>query len=170
VGIACLPLTTGGGCTGRTACFQYTQGEYAANGNQCPAPKDALPEFTDPKCPGPVVAVNGPGTFDGEICCYPVTYEDIVSDCGNNKGAGGQGGSFTSPPSGCSNSCNMSLQDGTTPCNGMVAATLGELTNCANLQCSVDCGTFTVGHPLDASCTMCLEVNCSSQLINCQND
>jgi hypothetical protein len=174
VAIACLPLGAGGACTGRTACFTYTQGEYAANGNQCPAAKDALPNFTDPKCPGPVVAVNGPGTFDGQICCYPVTYEDIVSDCGNN-GTGGHGGSFTSPPllpppgPGCTNQCNAALEQGTTPCNDTVAALFGMLISCADMMCPSQCADFLAGQALDQPCTQCLQADCAGALFQCEH-
>jgi hypothetical protein len=177
LGFACLPLTAGGGCAGRTACFTYTKGEYAAHGNQCPASKDALANFTDPKCPGPVVAVNGAGTFDGEICCYPVTYEDIVPDCGN-EGTGGQGGSFTSPPPpmstppACSSSCSVIIQEGMmSPCTGMAETLFAMLHDCANEQCSIDCAPFILNNqPVDAGCNMCLSVMCSTELTNCRND
>jgi hypothetical protein len=169
--IACLPLGAGGACTGRTACFTYTQGEYAANGNQCPAAKDALPNFTDPKCPGPVVSVDGPGTFDGQICCYPVTYEDITADCGNSGMS--QGGSFTSPPitpsTACAKQCAVILTNGMPPCNSMVAALLNPLRSCATMQCSLLCADFiNTGKPVDQTCNTCLIQNCPAQLMNCE--
>jgi hypothetical protein len=97
-----LPVWSSG--CGHTACFVFTQGEYAAH-NACPAPKDALASFTDPHCPGPVVSVDGEGIFnlndvnpDQSLCCYPVTqqaidHDDISGVCqGPSFGGGGFGG------------------------------------------------------------------------------
>jgi len=82
--VAPAPFVAGGACGDRTACFTYTPAEYALHHESCPAREDALPNFSDPSCPGPVVSVDGAGTFDGQLCCYPVTYDDVVPDCGNH--------------------------------------------------------------------------------------
>jgi hypothetical protein len=92
-----LPVAASGACGGGTACFQYTPSEYAVHGNSCPAQDDALPNFSDPDCPGAIVAVNSAGTFDGQLCCYAVTFAGVVPDCGvSNPASSGDG--EVSPP------------------------------------------------------------------------
>jgi hypothetical protein len=100
-----VPFVGSGGCASRTACFAFTVPEFDMH-MSCPSQSDALVDFTSPTCPGPIVSVDGPGSFDGELCCYPVTYDDINSDCGNSAnggavvGAGGSAGTNTFPPVG----------------------------------------------------------------------
>ena len=110
--LVALPFAGTGACGSRTACFEYTQGEYAVHGNSCPAQADALANFTDATCPGPVVSVDGPGSFDGELCCYPVTQDDIVPNCG--MGAGGS--TMTDPCAfgGCTDTTTDTLTDSST--------------------------------------------------------
>src|SRR5690348_7925233 len=92
-----VPFAGSGGCGSRTACFQYSQAEFDLK-MSCPAQDQALPNFTNPSCPGAIVSVDGQGNFDGQLCCYPVTYDDITSDC-NGTGAFGTGGTTgTLPP------------------------------------------------------------------------
>jgi hypothetical protein len=96
-----------GGC-GRTACFVYTQDEYDRAGHTCPAQKDALVNFTDPHCAGPIISVNSAGEFSllstdptrqQGLCCYSVTEESVTptfaSGCTGPGGQGGAGGSVT---------------------------------------------------------------------------
>jgi hypothetical protein len=131
-----LPFAASGACGSSTACFRYSNDLFVVNGDRCPAQADALPNFSDPNCPGPVVAVNGPGTYDGELCCYPVTYADITPACGSSST--GMGGAFTMdvgvgvgppPPGsevaggggsnpGCSQTCDNAIFFGATPCFG----------------------------------------------------
>jgi len=85
-----VPLRGSGGCASRQACFTFSKEEFNTLG--CPQQKDALPNFSDPRCPGSIISVDSKGEFDGELCCYTVTYGDIVPDCG--PGAGGQAGSL----------------------------------------------------------------------------
>jgi hypothetical protein len=184
--IAGLPFAAGAGCAGRSACFTYTQGEYTLNGNSCPSVSDALASFSDPKCPGPVSAVDGPGSFDGQICCYPVTYDDVVPDCGNS-GLSGQGGGFTAPPpppmvgvggsvgggstGSCQPLCNEFLLTGLTVCGGGIAAMeLQALVSCAMATCAPNCGLFIGGcQALDSTCEGCLQITCSTELSACQS-
>jgi hypothetical protein len=114
--VVAVPFAGSGGCNSRSACLQYSPGEYAANGNACLSPSQALGSFTDPSCPGPITSVDGDGSFDGQLCCYPVTYADITPDCGQGgaggtingfggaggtiNGFGGAGGAFMSETSG----------------------------------------------------------------------
>jgi hypothetical protein len=175
-----LPFSAGGGCGNRTACFAYTQGEYAQNGNACPSPTDALASFTDPACPGPVVSVDGPGSFDGEICCYPVTEDSIVPDCGNTSSTGGSTSTGPPPPptggfsSGtgiptCTTTCADTLVEGGQPCtNG--GGPFASLVACASSTCTVQCPTFLAGGAVvaDATCEPCLAAGCPSELMMCQ--
>jgi hypothetical protein len=182
MGVALL-LTAGGACSGRTACFTYTQGEFIAN-NGCPAPADALKDFRDPTCPGAVVSVDGPGTFDGELCCYAVTYDDITPDCPKN-GAGGQssagtgppplqggvGGSFSMGGMSCEPTCKGFLATGNMPCGGGIAiADASNLLMCAAGSCATDCQGFVSGAPLgtEVPCLPCLQMNCVGPLSNCE--
>jgi hypothetical protein len=108
-GTAITLSASSGGC-GRTACFVYTLAEYDRAGGTCPAQKDALADFTDPSCAGPVISVDGAGEFSllstdptgqNGLCCYSVTQEDVTptfaGGCtgpghGGAGGAGGTGG------------------------------------------------------------------------------
>lgn len=89
---AVLVLPVSAASCGRTACFQWT----AAEGS-CPAQDEAMQFFHEPKCPGAVVTVDSEGSFDGELCCYAVTQEEIAFDFFDTpcvgSGAGGFGGS-----------------------------------------------------------------------------
>ena len=92
--VAVLPVKAGG-CGGRTACFTFSQAAYTKNGGACPAANPALLRFSAGNCGfGPVSSVDGEGSFDGELCCYPVTQtSNTFFDCGTS-GVGGVGGSF----------------------------------------------------------------------------
>jgi len=147
------------GCGARSACFVYSQGEYAAH-QSCPAQATALPFFTDPHCAGPVVSVDGDGSFslnqdnpEQSFCCYPVTQVDIdpdllSGDCmppgagGAGAGGFGVGGSTTfdvgttvvgvGGMGGCFNNCNV-LLSGADPkfvCGG-AADVWSQLLTCA---------------------------------------
>jgi hypothetical protein len=90
--VATLPFS--GSACGRTACFQFTQDLYDQHG-ACPAQENALANFSDPSCPGPVVSVDSEGTFDGELCCYSVTQQAIDPVIGGGCfNGGGFGGGF----------------------------------------------------------------------------
>ncbi len=176
-------FTAGGaGCGSRTACFAFTQGEYAQNGDACPSPSEALMSFTDPTCPGPVVSVDGPGSFDGELCCYPVTEDGITPDCGNNGGTGGATSSGTGPlpPTGgdtstssggfCLPTCAMVLANGGQACGGTSQSDLFALLSCTDASCAMECPSFLAGgiEGADSTCTPCLDASCSTQLAACQ--
>jgi hypothetical protein len=192
--VVAVPFVGSGGCNGRTACLQYSPGEYAANGNVCLSPSQALGSFTDPSCPGPITSVDGDGSYDGELCCYPVTYADITPDCGQ----GGSGGSVVTPPGvdvgetvgfasatgtavssstgPCDTSCADALTNGGVPCPGPGSASFGALIFCAcggidaGIQCDSVCQSFCSQQPsstMDSSCAACLMSACPSQLANC---
>lgn len=91
-----VPLSSS--ACGRTACFSWSTGEGA-----CPAQNDALRFFSDPKCPGNVLSVDSEGSsdFEGRLCCYAVTQNDIHFDEGiDNTCISGSSSSGISPGSG----------------------------------------------------------------------
>src|SRR6185437_7521822 len=69
--IAALPIKTTG--CGHTACITVTADQVAQSGGTCPSAGVALSRFMDSSCPNTdITAIDGPGTLDGELCCYPV--------------------------------------------------------------------------------------------------
>jgi hypothetical protein len=193
-----LPFSTGGGCGSRAACFQFSQAQFAAQ-NGCPAQADALPNFTDPHCPAGIVSVDSAGSFDGELCCYEVTYDDIVPDCGSG-GMGGTTGIGSGPPpfsggmvavstatssssSGgpfpCTSSCSQAVGTGEVPCPGLTASELSALQDCAqcntfppgSTDCTGECPQLCAsGGPFDSNCQACLMMNCAGPLFTCLNN
>ncbi len=191
-----LPFGASGACGGGTACFQYTQAEYALHGNSCPAQEDALPNFSDPNCPGAVVAVDSDGSFDGQICCYAVTYSSVVPDCGVANPTGGNvsvgpsgiGGNFggtteatfesagvggTGPTSGCQPTCNEALANGGAACSGSALTFFNALQGCVCATvglCTDACEPLCESVGIDAPCSTCVQQICSSQLTACMNN
>jgi len=175
-----LPFAaSGGGCGSSTACFTFSQGQFAVNGNRCPAQADALLNFRDPKCPGPVVAVNGPGTFDGELCCYPVTYEDITPACGAGMGGSlSTTGSFPPPgpqgvtavgtgvggsSTGCASTCDSAFFAAGPPCSGPPLQAYEALQVCAECGGSGAGGSGDAGSDdAGASCALVCQVFCAN--------
>jgi hypothetical protein len=186
-----IALASGGGCGQQSACFTFSQEEFQKNHNACPAQKDALSNFSDPRCPGPVVAVNSEGTFDFDasqkigFCCYDVTYDAITPDCGSHTGGGGSSGQggiggfnvgSSGAVGGASTGCftcsdlllgvneDVSLLCDQTPWQ--------ELDNCACSNpgfCQNEClATFCAQSQPSSSCLSCLSSNCSTALMNCQ--
>jgi hypothetical protein len=188
--VAAVPFIGVGGC-GRTACFQYSQQAYAKNGNACPARMDALVNLADPDCPGPVTSVDGAGSFDGELCCYPVTYDDIAPDCTQDQGQGGSFGSegFTStgfsesatgvggspPDAGPCLSCAEAITVGGQPCGGVALKAWLSLRSCAGCLaagqvCAAECANFCEESVIDAPCNACLQGTCDMALIECADN
>ncbi len=183
-----LPFAASGACGGGTACFQYNESEYAFNGDSCPAQNDALPNFSDPDCPGPVVSVNSAGTFDGQLCCYAVTYDRIVPDCGTANPTtssgiappSGVGGSFStsvvtataSTGPACFLTCSSAMMNGGAPCgapDGVSAYDALQSCACNGTldSCAGSCPVFCQSGPLDATCNPCLESVCNTELMAC---
>jgi hypothetical protein len=190
-----LPFAGGGGCGGRTACFAFSSAQFMQQ-NSCPAQADALPNFTDPHCPGGIVSVDSDGSFDGELCCYSVTYNDIVPDCGTGAGGAGTGTvtpgvsavgvatgvtvSSSGPPM-CAPSCNQALTTGSSPC-GMGSPFFAKLQVCAQCNgvspsdggpsCDMVCLPFCLMNapPFVNGCISCLQSSCSQELTDCLNN
>lgn len=181
-----VPFAASGACGSRTACFAYTQGEYDLHGS-CPAQADALASFSGTSCPGAITSVDGPGSFDGLICCYPVTYGDVHPICN------GAGGGMTTGPGmppgeviavssgpGCLPSCGIALMTSGPPCSFTSAGdTYANLQACAGCippfddagpTCTGECGAFCQNGPVDQVCETCLATNCAPLLQNCQQN
>jgi len=97
--IAALPIKTAG--CGHTACITVTADMIAQNGGMCPSSDIALSRFMDRNCPNTdITAIDGPGTLDGELCCYPVEQNTggpqvFCGGFGEGGFTSGQGGSTT---------------------------------------------------------------------------
>jgi hypothetical protein len=92
--VAVAPLCSG--ACGSTACFVYSQAQYAAS-NGCPPRASAINDFGSPSCGGNVTMVDSEGSFDGAYCCYSVTQANdnglLGPPCiGGGGGSGGFGG------------------------------------------------------------------------------
>jgi hypothetical protein len=184
-----VPVLANGACNNRTACLAYSQPEYAANNNSCLSQADALATFTNPGCPGSIASVDGPGTFDGEICCYPVTYAPVDQSC--NETSTGLGGSSPFPTGGtttfdptttefCPPTCSEALSTGNFPCGAetSVEAYLNLLT-CAGcmgtvtdggVDCSSQCFSFCAQGPVGLDCDGCLINLCGPALTSCNEN
>ena len=172
-----------GGC-GRTACFEYTQGEYEQHGGQCPSGADALANLTPTGCPGAVQKVMSKGSFDGQLCCYSVQQDDST-DCEFGSGdavggigggnvetsgfavaggfggtsPGGVGGAGGAPNEDCLHCDSLLIHPNLTGnlCSSS-AKLLSDLDACAcNTACQAACGsTLCNGKPESDACTACL--------------
>jgi hypothetical protein len=187
--LAAIPLHGTAGCASRQACFTFSTTEFNAFG--CPAQKNALENFSDPRCPGAIVSVDSEGDFDGELCCYTVTYADITPDCGNNVGGqGGAGGftgdvggfgsvGFTATTTGSGQTC-FSCADAVLGVNedpnflcGDAFAPWQNLHTCAcnSSSCATDCqDSFCVQMPPSSACLSCLQATggpCSKFVEDC---
>jgi len=191
-----LPFAASGACGGGTACFEYTQPEYALHNNSCPAQQDALPNFSNPACPGAVVAVDSAGSFDGELCCYAVTYSSIVPDCGvsdstgNSSGdvspgvggfSGGMVATFESATAstgtgttpGCQSTCQAALANGGAPCSGNALSSFQALLACVCASpgnCIDACEPLCQSLGVDTQCSACLATTCSSPFSVCMSN
>jgi hypothetical protein len=182
-----VPVAASGACGSRTACIEYTQAEYAANGNACLSTAGALATFTTEGCPGSIVSVDGPGSFDGEICCYPVTYASVDQSCGTAPGGGttGFGASTTgfttvtvSTSANCQDVfCSAAVGTGIAPCGQPALQNFTALQACAGCDslvldggasCVTSCGTLCSGQTVDSVCENCLLSSCPSEWSACQ--
>jgi hypothetical protein len=181
---------TGGGC-GREACFTWSQVE-----GSCPAQADALPFFTNPKCPGKVLSVDSEGasSLDGTLCCYQVTQRELTdeslcqgfggaspsesSSFVSSTGQGGFGAASTTGAGGSASCAHCSDAFGFAPtqqplCPGSDAL-FKTMFGCAcGGACSADCGdTFCAGNPTGMACFTCLEdkAGCQAEFSACAND
>jgi hypothetical protein len=177
-----FPLKTGGCDGGRTACF-------TVSGKTCPS-EDSLNQsismsIANTMCSGEISSVDGPGTLDGDLCCYPVSYAGngaFPCSLGISTTTVGTGGfgttTFPSSSSGFAGgtttssncvSCNAALQGApfSQVCN---PTPLDNLRICACAStCTTECDpTLCEGNAPDTGCLSCLQANCSSQLTTCK--
>jgi hypothetical protein len=105
VGATLLALPSALSGCGQTACFVWTEQEGV-----CPGASEALQFFNQEGCAGHVSSVEGPGSFDGQLCCYPVSYRDTYQVC-SEPGVGGDIGVSPGNPVG-----GVGGVGGTPPC------------------------------------------------------
>lgn len=173
--VLALPLL-GSGC-GRKACFTWTAHEGA-----CPAQSEALPFFSDPRCPGQITSVESAPTseLDGELCCYDVIADENATeaDCSggfggaNGTGGFGQSSAFTGVTSAAAGQggaggttscahCADSLDEGQQAvlCNDTTAFLVKTLQQCACTGgCSMPCeNDFCAGLFMSPQCFACLQ-------------
>ena len=161
----------------------------------CPAQAEALPFFSDPRCPGKVVSVDSDGTLthEDQLCCYAVTQSD-ASNASLCAGAGGaSSGSETAGFGGASSfsvtSTSSAIPDGGTSCarcgdafalpqpKPVCADSAGRLNavmTCAcSGACAAECGdSLCASTMVSSTCFTCLEdpAGCQVDFAACAND
>lgn len=172
---ALLPMKTGG-CGGSTACITISPEEYAKRGG-CP-PVSEMEEFFFGSCNfdfSNVLSIDGEGSYDGQLCCYPVTksnndFGGIAEECtGGVAGAGGFGGAG----GGCASCAQAIAEPGIPPiavCSAFGGSPYGDLSACACASC-VECELNlckNVGPT--AECLACLAEACVSEVAACESE
>jgi hypothetical protein len=182
-----IPALDAASCGGRTACFTNDPGQ------PCPTPESINNSITGSPtgmCTDSIASVDGPGTLDGNLCCYPVTYVSSSVGVPCNLGSGtifnGMGGGISSSSS--SSGFGMGgfgTGGGTTSCvscnqalNGAPfgevcdQSTLNTLRQCACASaCTSACDpTLCFGNAPDNGCLSCMQQSCSSDLMACQSN
>jgi hypothetical protein len=176
---------TAGGC-GREACFTWTSVE-----GSCPAQAEALPFFSNPKCPGKVVSVDSEATrrLDVDLCCYEVTQREatdeslcqgfggasstesssFVSSTGQGGVSSGQGGS-----SSCAHCGDVIGIMQPKPICPESEALFTAFVDCAcSGVCAADCGdNFCASVSTSMTCFTCLEdkAGCMMEFSACANE
>lgn len=186
--VAALPFTSAS--CGRTACFTWTPMEGA-----CPAQAEALPFFSDPKCPGKVVSVDSDGTLthESQLCCYSVTQRDATTASLCAGAGGASGGSESAGFGGATgfsvSSTSSAIPDGGAPCVRCgdafavpqpkpvcpdSAERLNAVMICAcSGACAAACGdSLCASTSVSSACFDCLEnqAGCQTEFIACAND
>lgn len=182
--LGALPLKSGA-CGGRTACFTVTAAELGG-GQACPGVGEASTRLLNTMCPGSVESVDGPGSLDGDLCCYPVTYGPLPGDsiCGvtfpttsgdfptgtsASSASSGTAIGFDGGPTGPCVSCNAALNGA--PFGQVCDPTpLSKLRVCA---CAANCTdacdpTLCAGNAPDNGCLACVQASCASELAACR--
>jgi hypothetical protein len=181
--LVALPLL-GGGC-GREACFTWTAVE-----GSCPAQAEALPFFSNPKCPGKVLSVDSEATsqLGAELCCYQVTQREATDEA-NCQGFGGAGSTESSNfVSSTGQGGFSSGQGGSSSCAqcGDVLAVMQPKPICPESEalfkafvdcacsgvCAADCGdSFCASVDTSMTCFTCLEdkAGCMMEFSACAN-
>jgi hypothetical protein len=179
-----LPLKAAG--CGRTACFTVTSSQLVQGA--CPGVNIAERrlEGTDCATQERIATVDGPGTLDNDLCCYPVTFADSNSGpmpCGGGGSstvttvgfAVGVGASGTASGPSCL-SCNVFLAGMSGPLcsSGPTPAIDAEIAlqdcACAAASCQADCAATLcgVGNAPDDACRACLLQACAMEVTACK--
>jgi hypothetical protein len=183
--VAVAPLKAVG-CGGRTACFTISAGQA------CPT-QDALnmsiANSPTVICTGAISHVDGPGSPDGDLCCYPVTYSgnnnDFTVPCdlgpggftgtagfstGSSSSGFGAAGGGSSTSTFCV-SCNAALNGApfSEVCDPSALTTLRQCA-CASACTSACDPTLCFGNSPDDGCLACMQQSCSADLAACQSN
>jgi hypothetical protein len=153
-----LALPVAAGSCGRTACITVTAMDLV-NG-VCPSAAVAQARFADPTCGGNITSVDGAGSLDDGLCCYPVSegdgppgvdpgcsstatdteFPDTDQDSDTDSqtetffGVGGSGGGGTGGSGSCAKATCASALAGSVPFSqvcGAPTASLDALVACA---------------------------------------
>jgi hypothetical protein len=177
------------GC-GRTACFTVTSAQLV-NG-ACPDVMVAEGRLQGTPCTpqDQITSVDGPGTLDNGLCCYPVTFGGSNANALPCAGVGGSnsavavtagmvgvGASGTTTGPSCV-SCSDFLAGTSGPlCNTnapllTALSTEVDLRNCActAASCETDCAPTLcgVGNAPDDACRACLLQACATEVDACK--
>lgn len=185
VGGALLAIPLSSASCAHTACFLWS-----AEAGECPAQNEALARFSSPDCGGVVQSVDGQGSFDGQLCCYPVTQigsSDFgVGDCniieeppsgvgGATTGTSGVGGVGGSPCTSCANGILGSTLDPPSLCPA-AQMLFDQLFFCAcKGPCAAQCGdNVCSSQPGSQECGNCVTTpdpdGCADEFNACSND
>jgi hypothetical protein len=172
-----LPLGASG--CGKQACFFWTKAEGA-----CPSQDEAINFFNDQNCASSIESVDSEPEFDGELCCYDVTENDI-SDVPCAGGAGGfgtgvVGSAAVSTGTGgcvsCSSVANSAFM-GTVPM-GLCSSSQQLFDSLQSCLCAGSCqavctDNMCLNQPASTPCFDCATdsaVGCGNQFSACVND
>jgi hypothetical protein len=177
VAVVALPLKAGG--CGSSACITVTPAQLA--GGACPS-MDVAKARLVATCPASIVDVSGPGTLDGNLCCYPVDTRSqntgfdpcALGDLGD-LGVGGSGTGSGGVPV-CS-TCLAALNgvDPSQLCPGaesffedVVSCFCAAGETCAGVCADSLCG----GTAVLGACTSCVEssTQCAAVVGTCENN
>lgn len=169
--MALLPFKAGG--CGKTACITFSADEYAAAG-RCPSAEEVM-RFWHQNCGMEIRAVDGEGTHDAELCCYPVTENagDDAPGCvggfgGGFGGFGGFGGS-----SSCIR-CADQVAHASLDVSGLCFFSIDlwtDLESCACASCGAPCElNLCQGTTPTSECLDCAALSCSPELDACLID
>jgi hypothetical protein len=177
------------GC-GRTACFTVTSTQLV--GGACPDVMVAEGRLQGSPCTsqGQITSVDGPGTLDNGLCCYPVTFGDSNSIDLPCVGAGGANTTVAVSTGivGVGASGTTSTGPSCVTCNAFLAGMSGPLCNnnapmptaltaevalrtcaCTAGSCETECAPTLcgVGNAPDDACRACVLQACATEVAAC---
>jgi hypothetical protein len=188
--VAALALPFKAGGCGRTSCLTLSKAQIQSG--ICPSQSEAAARINGPNNCGfnsTTTTIEGDGTLDGELCCYPVSEQTVNTICGFGAGGSpggttGFGGETTSTATGFVGTggsmpgcapCNAALQG--TPFDLVCGLSMArtdlqnlEMCGCGNTCMSVCDQTLCIGNKPSDGCMSCLQSGCLTQLVTCQNN